>query len=229
MAGKTRSSTTGAKKAATDAVKTWESSMVKERDLKAAKASGFIDDKDEVRVPDDELVPRPPAGFRVMFLPFLYRGLSLPVHEFFRGLLFYYGPQLHNLAPNSILQVACFITLCECYLGINPHWGLWKHLFYPKHHSSNLIRGVGFSRVGGTGYFEMNMAEFIIGWRRKWFYIKDRRTASQTFGLPEFVADALVQGLARWKHTLTEEEEVEVALMLSKIQTLRADSELSGL
>jgi hypothetical protein len=30
---------------------------------------------------------------------------------------------------NSILHIACFITLCEAFLGIDPHWGLWRRIF----------------------------------------------------------------------------------------------------
>jgi hypothetical protein len=41
--------------------------------------------------------------------------------------------QLHQLTPNSILHIACFITPCEAFLGINPHWGLWKYLFCLRH------------------------------------------------------------------------------------------------
>jgi hypothetical protein len=37
--------------------------------------------------------------------------------------------QLHQLTHNSILHIACFITLCECFLGIDPHWGLWHRIF----------------------------------------------------------------------------------------------------
>jgi hypothetical protein len=55
----------------------------------------------------------------------LLRGLSLPPHPFLRGLLFAYGIQLHDLNPNTILHIACFIMLCECFLGIEPHWALW--------------------------------------------------------------------------------------------------------
>jgi hypothetical protein len=36
--------------------------------------------------------------------------------------------ELHQLTPNSIFHIACFITLCEAFLGISPHWGLWKYL-----------------------------------------------------------------------------------------------------
>jgi hypothetical protein len=38
--------------------------------------------------------------------------------------------QLHQLTPNSILHIACFIMLCRAFLGIDPRWGLWKHIFF---------------------------------------------------------------------------------------------------
>jgi hypothetical protein len=53
----------------------------------------------------------------------------IPAHEFLRGLLFVYGVQLHQLTPNSLLHIACFVTLCEAFLGIDPHWILWNYLF----------------------------------------------------------------------------------------------------
>jgi hypothetical protein len=65
-----------------------------------------------------------------MFFAYLLRGLSLPAHEFLHGLLFVYGVQLHQLTPNSILHIACFITLCESFLGIDPHFLLWRALFW---------------------------------------------------------------------------------------------------
>jgi hypothetical protein len=80
----------------------------------------------EVQIDRPEIIPRPPARFRVLFLAFLLRGFSFPPHPFLRGLLFAYGIQLHDLNPNTILHIACFITLCECFLGIEPHWALWR-------------------------------------------------------------------------------------------------------
>jgi hypothetical protein len=41
-----------------------------------------------------------------------------------RGLLHFYGIQMHHLTPNGVLHIACFITLCEGFLGTRPHWGL---------------------------------------------------------------------------------------------------------
>jgi hypothetical protein len=75
----------------------------------------------EVAFPGDEIIPRSIEGFRLMFLSNLQRGFSLPAHKFLRGLLFVYGVQLYQLTPNSILIIACFITLCEAFLGVDPH------------------------------------------------------------------------------------------------------------
>jgi hypothetical protein len=112
-----------------------------------------------------------------MFFAYLLRGLSLPAHEFLRGLLFVYGVQLHQLTPNSILHIACFITLCESFLGIDPHFLLWRALF-------RLRPNVGLSKKPELGracislcsksqYLEFSMAASVQGWRTKWFYIKD--------------------------------------------------------
>jgi hypothetical protein len=60
----------------------------------------------------------------VIYVSFLIRGLALPVSPFFRGLLDFYDLNLMHLNPNSILQVAIFIHLCEAFLGILPHFGL---------------------------------------------------------------------------------------------------------
>jgi hypothetical protein len=76
-----------------------------------------------------EIIPRPPPSFLVIFVAFMLWGLSLPPHPFLHGLLFAYGIQLHDQNPNTILHIACFITLCECFLGIEPHWALWHQIF----------------------------------------------------------------------------------------------------
>jgi hypothetical protein len=107
----------------------WTASSFLEVDLAKMKKEGFLAQSAEVIFPSAEVIPAPQPGFRVMFLAFLLRGLSLPAHKFLCGLLFVYGVQLHQLTPNSLLHIACSITLCETFLGINPHWGLWKYLF----------------------------------------------------------------------------------------------------
>jgi hypothetical protein len=114
----------------TPAIENWCHSKFVDKDLrKAAKDGLFKDDAAEARVAGPEITPTPPAGFRVMFFAFVLRGLSFPPHEFLRGILFAYGIQLHDLNPNTIIHIACFITLCEYFLGIEPHWALWRRIF----------------------------------------------------------------------------------------------------
>ena len=77
-----------------------------------------------------ESVPNPSQGERVCLVPYLIRGLGFPIHPFLRGLLEFYGLQLHNLTPASILHIAGFVALCEQFLGCEAHFALWKKLFY---------------------------------------------------------------------------------------------------
>ena len=48
---------------------------------------------------------------------------------FVRGLLFYYGLEFHDLAPESILHISSFIVVCEAFLRVTPHFGLWLKTF----------------------------------------------------------------------------------------------------
>jgi hypothetical protein len=110
------------KKKITNASTSWVPSKFEQSNLTKAQDNGFLAGGDQVIFPSTECIPKPPSGYRMMFLAFLLRGLSFPAHEFLRRLLFVYGVQLHQLTPNSILHIACFITFCESFLGIEPHW-----------------------------------------------------------------------------------------------------------
>jgi hypothetical protein len=65
----------------------------------------------------------------VSFTPFHERGFRVPASRFMWALLHYYEVELHNFNPNSIAQAAIIATVCEGFLGIEPHWDLWVHLF----------------------------------------------------------------------------------------------------
>jgi hypothetical protein len=118
---------------------------------------------------------------------------SLPAHEFLRGLLFVYGVQLHQLTPNSILHIVCFITLCESFLGVKPHWILWKFIFHLRPSVSLSknpeLGGAIISVRAEAHYLEFSMAASVQGWKKKWFYIKDQKTSSSDkFGIAPFDA-----------------------------------------
>jgi hypothetical protein len=75
-------------------------------------------------------VPTKDTHESVIYVPFLLRGLGLPVSPFFRGLLDFYHLNLTHLNPSSILQVSIYVHLCEASLGVLPHFGLWKYLYH---------------------------------------------------------------------------------------------------
>jgi hypothetical protein len=79
--------------------------------------------------PGSEADPTPPPGYVVSFTPFHERGFGMPVSRFMRALPHYYWVELHNFNPNSIVQAAIFVAVCKGFLGIDPHWDLWTHLF----------------------------------------------------------------------------------------------------
>jgi hypothetical protein len=88
----------------------------------------------EWRVPlSDHWEPAPLEGYVVRFMAFHERGLRVPPSHFMWALLHYYKVELHHLAPNSISQAVIFTVDYEGYLGIEPHWNLWLHLFRAKH------------------------------------------------------------------------------------------------
>ena len=71
-------------------------------------------------------------GEFVMFASFLDRGLAFPSSEFFRRFFAFYGIQVHDLTPNSILHLSCFVTLYKAFLGCPPFFPLWLQIFHGK-------------------------------------------------------------------------------------------------
>jgi hypothetical protein len=82
------------------------------------------------QISSDITVPIEDTHESVVYVPFLIRGPALPVYPFLRGLLDFYELNLTHMNPNSILQISIFIHLCEAFLGILPHFGLWKYLYH---------------------------------------------------------------------------------------------------
>jgi hypothetical protein len=201
-------------------------SAIVQKELEKARTNGLISSSDTIKFPSTERIPQPPSGYRVMFLSFLFRGLSLPAHEFLHGLLFVYGVQLHQLIPNFILHIACFVTLCESFLGIEPHFLLWRSIF-------QLCPSVALTKkpeLGGAvisvraeaQYFGFCMSTSVQGWRTKWFYIIDRKASSEDeYGLAPFDASKELKKLASWDSPPTDAEMEQIAPLLTRIQTLK--------
>jgi hypothetical protein len=132
----------------------------------------------------------------------------------------YRGPRGHTL-------VTCFITFCESFLGIEPHFLLWKFLF-------RLCPSVALSKkpeLGGavisiraeSQYLEFSMAASVQGWRKKRFYIKDRKvSSSDQYGIAPFDASKEVKKLTSWDSPPTEAEMEEIKPLLACIQELKS-------
>jgi hypothetical protein len=215
-----------AKGKATNSAMSWVPSAFKQKDLIKAKADGLVSNNDSIIFPSTEQIPKPPSGYQVMFLAFLLRGLSLPAHEFLCGLLYVYGVQLHQLTPNSILHIACFVTLCESFLGIEPHFLLWRSIFRlrPSISLSNKpkLGGVVVSVRAEAQYLEFSMSASVQGWRTKWFYIKDHKASSNDeYGLALFDASKELKKLSSWDSAPTDAEMEAIAPLLTRIQALK--------
>ena len=93
--------------------------------------------------------------------------------------MFYYGLEFHDLAPEYILHISSFIVVCEAFLRITPHLGLWLKTFKVE---TKMIEGQH-AECGGAvisknadaplpdGSFQ---EEFSL-WQREWFYITTPR------------------------------------------------------
>jgi hypothetical protein len=55
--------------------------------------------------------------------------LGRPLIPSSEGLLHHYQLELQHLNPNGIQQIVAFIVLCEGFLGIKPHFKLWRYFF----------------------------------------------------------------------------------------------------
>jgi hypothetical protein len=74
--------------------------------------------------------PRPEADEIVSFLTFYERGLGHPAHPFLLGLLNEWGLELQHLNPNRVLHITGIATLCQGFLGIDPHVNMFRAFFY---------------------------------------------------------------------------------------------------
>ena len=108
-------------------------SSVMEGHIKKLRGAAYLAANIAHRLPAaGQIVPTPEPHERVVFLHHFLRRLGFPLHPFVRGLMFYYGLDFHDLAPNFILNISAFIVVCKAFLCIRPHFGLWLKTFNVK-------------------------------------------------------------------------------------------------
>ncbi|RLN27738.1 putative gypsy-type retrotransposon [Panicum miliaceum] len=156
----------------------------------------------------------------VIFLSFYEKGFGLLSGAFFQGLLQYYRVEVTQLKFNSIAQIATFIHLCEGFLGITPHFNLWRALHdlraYPNKDTSDVVGGGAFSLHQGGKYPEASFKDSNKRWAAEWFVV-----ANPAPGLPPCTDLPLVLN-TRWEEKPTDEDMVEVEVLLAELQKLKA-------
>jgi hypothetical protein len=163
----------------------WVRSTMTEAKIQALVDRGLLRPKAEVewRATTGEQFPSEEVKEQVVFASFFEHGFNLPMGDFFGGLLYYYNLELVHLVPNSITVVSTFIHFCEVYLGISPHFLLWRYLFCVKstNKRSGPVGAVMFTLRSGlkAEWIDTDLPDNTAGWRSEWFYI-----VAQVPGLP---------------------------------------------
>nr|CAE03811.2 OSJNBa0027H09.11 [Oryza sativa Japonica Group]CAE76082.1 B1340F09.20 [Oryza sativa Japonica Group] len=167
----------------------WASSDVSEENLKEMVAHGVLPAKEIIgwRPAFGEAFPTPDTHEVVVFSHFFYGEFALPTSKFFCGILNFYGINLHHLNPNSIVHIANFVHVCEAFLGIRPHFALFRRIFFlkpqPNKSKPCVVGGAGFQLRGTLSqkYFFMPFKTSNKGWHANWFYVQNPEPA-----LPEY-------------------------------------------
>ena len=138
-----------------------------------------------------------------MFVSHFLQGLGFPMDPFVRGLLFYYGLEFHGLAPESILHISSFIVVCEAFLRVTPHFGLWLKTFKVE---PKMIKGwhaecggAVISKNADAPWPKGSFQEELGLWQREWIYIT--APGSAKWAAPPAFRSGPPPRLASWINT----------------------------
>nr|ABA99730.1 retrotransposon protein, putative, unclassified [Oryza sativa Japonica Group] len=201
----------------------WAPSNVTEDNLKEMVAHGVLPAKEIIgwRPAFGEAFPTPDTHEIVVFAHFFYGGFSLPTSRFFRGILNFYGISLHHLNPNFIVHIANFIHACEAFLGIRPHFALFRRIFFlkpqPNKSKPCVVGGAGFQLRGTLSqkYFSMPFKTSNKGWHANWFYVQNPEPVLPEYScLPPVYRDT-------WNSLPTGDEAAQALLTLAASRTVQ--------
>ncbi|KAK1678787.1 hypothetical protein QYE76_039635 [Lolium multiflorum] len=158
----------------------WERSKISNQGMNLLKRLGFTKKKDALRFPHEESYPKPPMEYR-----------------------------LHRLTPNSILHVSIFITLCECFLGVQPNWALWKRIFCLRRNGSHgvtyNIGGVVICVRSDVDYFDVKFPDSVQGCRKRWLYVHEESSDSIEYNIAPFDGKTKILRRRSWDAELRRE------------------------
>jgi hypothetical protein len=211
----------------------WPFSTVTADDLEALVAEGLLrplssDSQPEWMAPSSGAAPSPPPRYVVSFVSFHERGFGVPASRFMRAILHVYGVELHNLSPNSISQAAIFAAVCEGYLGIDPHWDLWTHLFSAELFASPTgerrvrmaVRASGcilqLRQARALQYIPTILASSNKGWQHRWFYLRN-----DDGRLPSFSQRVVTVAADNWRYGTPRDRQKNLQPLLKALEELQ--------
>jgi hypothetical protein len=149
----------------------------------------------------------------------------VPAGDFLRRLLHFYRIELVHLAPNSITIISTFVHLCEAYLGIMPHFHLWRHFFQLKKTGKGVVVGsVGFMLRQNmkSEYIDLTLPNNTTSWKQGWFYL-DNPTPT----LKERTGQTLIP-YPEWTNQLASRDMEELKPLLDDLEQLKAEGRTSA-
>jgi hypothetical protein len=203
--------------------KEWKKSKMKTKDLPALVNSGFLREKmDMWRTAAGDPYPMEKNPDEVpMFARFVEHGLALPVSDFFKGLLKYYGIEYLNLNPNGIFHISVSVHFCEAFVGIKPHWILFQKFFrvkpQPSANDPRVVGGAGIQmrEDAADQYLAYKLIDSNQDWKAKWLYITNHHPE-----LPKPSGEQL-KHRAWWNTEPTMQEGIQLPGLMLKIKALR--------
>ncbi|KAK1664544.1 hypothetical protein QYE76_052703 [Lolium multiflorum] len=184
----------------------WERSKISNQDMNLLKKLGFTKKENALRFPKEESYPSPPMEYR-----------------------------LHQLTPNSIMHVSIFITLCECFLRVQPNWALWKRIFCLRRNGSHgVVYNIGDVVIcvrSDVEYFDVQFPDSVQGWRKRWLYVHEESSDSTEYNIAPFDGRAKILRRRSWDAEATEEEKSATEALMTRIHELQntRGKELSGI
>ena len=89
----------------------WMASSVTEEDIKKLREARYLTAEVSHRLlARGQVIPTLEPNESVVFVSHFLRGLGFSLDPFVKGLMFYYGLDFHDLAPDSILHISSFIV-----------------------------------------------------------------------------------------------------------------------
>ena len=123
------------------------------------------------------------------------------------------------------MHISIFIHFCEAYLGILPHFNLFRHLFWLKKRGgagSKVVGGVYLQLRDGmvSEYLTIPLNTSLKGWNTRWFYMK------QSHPVVHYNADHILESQRSWLELPSNDDMEQVNELLGLIKGVKTNDGL---